>query len=176
MLVSFSAYHLWLHWREPGLHLARVFTDYEPGIHWSQVQMQSGTTGINTLRIYNPVKQSQDQDPNGHFIRRWVPELDAVPDARIHTPWTMSRAEQDACGCLIGRDYPAPILDHEAAAREARRRMGAIRRTAESRAESRTIFETHGSRRRSDGSSGPRTTTTKVGSKRRPPPSPESTS
>jgi len=51
MLVSFSSYHLWLHWREPGLHLARVFTDYEPGIHWSQVQMQSGTTGINTLRI-----------------------------------------------------------------------------------------------------------------------------
>jgi deoxyribodipyrimidine photo-lyase len=104
MLVSFSVYHLWLHWRE----LARVFTDYEPGIHWSQVQMQSGTTGINTLRIYNPVKQSHDQDPNGHFIRRWVPELATVPDARIHTPWTMSRAEQDACGCLISGDYPVP--------------------------------------------------------------------
>ncbi|RKT44147.1 FAD-binding domain-containing protein [Thiocapsa rosea] len=176
MLVSFSSYHLWLHWREPGLHLARVFTDYEPGIHWSQVQMQSGTTGINTLRIYNPVKQSQDQDPEGVFIRRWIPELADVADARIHTPWKMSGPEQDACGCGIGRDYPYPILDHEAAAREARRRMGAIRRRAESRAASRTIFETHGSRRRSGGSSRTRTTTTKIGSKKRQPPSPEPTS
>ena len=138
--------------------------------------MQSGTTGINTLRIYNPVKQSRDQDPDGLFIRRWVPELADVPDARIHTPWQMSRAEQDACGCLIGRDYPAPILDHEAAAREARRRMGAIRRSAESRTESRTIFETHGSRRRSVGSSRTRMSTAETGGRRKRPPSPESTS
>ncbi|QVL47676.1 MAG: deoxyribodipyrimidine photo-lyase [Thiocapsa sp.] len=176
MLVSFSAYHLRLHWREPGLHLARVFTDYEPGIHWSQVQMQSGSTGINRLRIYNPVKQSQDQDPDGPFIRRWVPELATVPDARIHTPWMMSRAEQGACGCLIGRVYPAPIVDHEAAAREARRRIGGIRRTAESRAESRAIFETHGSRRRGGGSGRTRTRTAETGGKRGRPPSPESTS
>jgi deoxyribodipyrimidine photo-lyase len=176
MLMSFSAYHLWLHWREPGLHLARVFTDYEPGIHWSQVQMQSGTTGINTLRIYNPVKQSQDQDPDGIFIRRWVPELANVPDARIHAPWKMCSDEQEACGCLIGRDYPAPIVDHEAAAREARRRIGAIRRTLESRAESRAIFETHGSRRRSPGSSRTRTTPKDTGGKRRRPTRPESTS
>ena len=63
MLMAVASYHLWLHWREPGLELARLFTDYEPGIHWSQVQMQSGTTGINTIRIYNPVKQGKDQDP-----------------------------------------------------------------------------------------------------------------
>ena len=74
MLVSFAAYHLWLHWREPGLHLARQFLDFEPGIHWSQMQMQSGTTGINTLRTYSPAKQAADQDPAGECIRRWVPE------------------------------------------------------------------------------------------------------
>ncbi|MBK1643737.1 deoxyribodipyrimidine photolyase [Thiocapsa imhoffii] len=157
MLMSFSSYHLWLHWREPGLHLARVFTDYEPGIHWPQVQMQSGTTGINTLRIYNPVKQSQDQDPHGEFIRRWVPELAGVPDARIHTPWMLSSTEQDTYGCRIGHDYPDRLLDHEAAARAARRRFGAIRRTPESRAEREAIFLAHGSRRRGAGrAAGPR--------------------
>jgi deoxyribodipyrimidine photo-lyase len=88
----------------------------------------------------------------------------------------MSRAEQDACGCVVGGDYPARIVDHEAAAREARRRMGAIRRTAESRAESRTIFETHGSRRRSGGASRTRASTAEPGGKRKRLPSPESTS
>jgi deoxyribodipyrimidine photo-lyase len=148
MLMAFAGYHLWLHWREPGLHLARRFTDYEPGIHWSQVQMQSGTTGINSLRIYNPVKQSQDQDPEGHFIRRWVPELARVPDTFIHHPWTMTPAEQAACGLRIGQDYPPPLVDHLAAAREARRRLGAARRQGAARAESRAIFRDHGSRRR----------------------------
>ncbi len=65
MVMSFASYNLWLPWRATGLHLARMFTDYEPGIHWSQVQMQSGTTGINTIRIYNVVKQGYDQDPRG---------------------------------------------------------------------------------------------------------------
>jgi deoxyribodipyrimidine photo-lyase len=148
MLMAVASYHLWLHWRAPGLHLARRFTDYKPGIHWSQVQMQSGTTGINSLRIYNPVKQSADQDPDGQFIRRWVPELAQVPAQAIHTPWRLSAAEQAALGLRIGRDYPAPIVDHEVAAREARRRLGAIRRQPQAKAEGRAIFQAHGSRRR----------------------------
>jgi deoxyribodipyrimidine photo-lyase len=148
MLVSFSSYQLWLHWREPALVLARLFTDYEPGIHYSQIQMQSGTTGINTLRIYNPVKQSQDQDPEGRFIRRWIPELEHVPTEWIHTPWLMPADEQRQGHCVIGSQYPAPIVDHLAAAREARGRIQAARRSPEARDEGRQILKTHGSRRR----------------------------
>jgi deoxyribodipyrimidine photo-lyase len=147
MLMAFSSYHLWLHWREPALHLARVFTDYEPGIHYNQVQMQSGTTGINALRIYNPVKQSFDQNPEGVFVRRWVPELAPVPDAFIHEPWRMPDDLQRATGVVIGGDYPAPIVDHVAAAREARQRLIAVRRQPESRAEARDIQQKMGSRR-----------------------------
>ncbi|MEM6852227.1 MAG: FAD-binding domain-containing protein, partial [Pseudomonadota bacterium] len=79
MLMAVASYHLWLPWRASGERLARLFTDYEPGIHWPQTQMQSGTTGINTIRIYNPVKQGKDQDPAGAFTRRWLPELGEVP-------------------------------------------------------------------------------------------------
>ncbi|TVP76523.1 deoxyribodipyrimidine photo-lyase [Thioalkalivibrio sp.] len=147
MLTAFASYHLWLHWREPALHLARVFTDYEPGIHYNQIQMQSGTTGINALRIYNPVKQSVDQDPEGRFIRRWLPELSAVPDAWLHEPWRMSRPLQDSIGVRIGHDYPEPIVDHIANARIARQRIIAVRKQPESRLESHSIQKTMGSRR-----------------------------
>jgi deoxyribodipyrimidine photo-lyase len=147
LVVSFASYSLWLHWRPTGLFLARHFLDFEPGIHWSQLQMQSGTTGINTLRIYNPTKQAVEQDPRGIFIRRWVPELAGVPPAYMHMPWTMPAAVQQAAGCLIGRDYPQPLVDHAAAVREAKRRLAAVRGTAESRAEARDVAQRHGSRR-----------------------------
>ncbi|MBU6221603.1 MAG: deoxyribodipyrimidine photo-lyase [Planctomycetes bacterium] len=147
LLVSFASYSLWLHWRPTGLHLARHFLDFEPGIHWSQMQMQSGTTGINTLRIYNPTKQALDQDPRGIFIRRWLPELAGVPPAHVHMPWTMPHDTQVAAGCVIGRDYPPPIVDHAAAVRAAKRRLAAVRNGGEARAEARAVAQRHGSRR-----------------------------
>lgn len=156
MLTAVASYQLWLHWRAPGEHLARQFVDYEPGIHWSQIQMQSGTTGINTLRIYNPIKQSHDQDPNGAFIRTWVPELAGVDDGWIHTPWQMPLAAQQRSGCRIGRDYPSPLVDHEQAARLARQRIQQQRRGKDARQESRIIYQHHGSRRRARiGGTGP---------------------
>jgi deoxyribodipyrimidine photo-lyase len=142
MVMAVASYHLWQPWRPTGLALARLFTDYEPGIHWPQAQMQSGTTGINTPRIYNPVKQGHDHDPDGLFIRRWVPELSGVPDGFLHEPWTWE--EFDAA--VRGR-YPRPIVDHAAAARAARERIFAIRRSRDARAASDAIQEKHGSRK-----------------------------
>lgn len=147
LLVSFASYHLWLDWKGTGPFLARCFTDYEPGIHFCQLQMQSGTTGINTLRIYNPVKQSQEHDPDGVFIRQWLPELAAVPTTWLHQPWLMSAGLQDQAGCRIGCDYPEPVVDHQQAARVARERFRRIRRNPDARAEADQIQQRHGSRR-----------------------------
>ena len=110
MLVSFLTHHLWLDWPKGSLHLAKQFLDFEPGIHYSQFQMQAGTIGVNTIRIYNPVKQGYDHDPKGDFIREWVPELREITGDLIHEPWKMSHMEQQMYGCEIGRDYPAPII------------------------------------------------------------------
>ncbi len=137
MLVSVATMHLGLDWRAVGLHLARLFTDYEPGIHWSQVQMQSGVTGVNTIRMYNPIKQGLDQDPDGVFIRRWVPELAGLAGAAIHTPWEAGGAA----------GYPAPIGDHAALARAARQRLWSLRSGPAYREAANEIQQRHGSRR-----------------------------
>jgi deoxyribodipyrimidine photo-lyase len=146
LLVSFSSYQLWNHWREPALHLAREFLDYEPGIHYSQIQMQSGVTGINTLRIYNPVKQAQDQDPEGVFVKRWLPQLQRLPAEYLFEPWTLPGLLQNDLGLRIGHDYPPPIVDHLAAAKQARDSLWALRRDPSIRSESRQVFLKHGSR------------------------------
>jgi deoxyribodipyrimidine photo-lyase len=147
MLVSFASYHLWLHWRETGLFLARQFLDFEPGIHWSQMQMQSGTTGINTLRMYSPTKQAKDQDPQGLFIRQWVPELARVPLPYLAEPWTMPAPVQDLAGCRIGQDYPAPIVDEKSALRAAKERMYGLRQQEVARQEASAVQARHGSRK-----------------------------
>jgi deoxyribodipyrimidine photo-lyase len=142
MVMATASYHLWLDWRATGLHLARQFTDYEPGIHWPQTQMQSGTTGINTIRIYNPVKQGYDQDPEGAFVRRWVPELRDIPDKHIQEPWKAENADM-----VLGKAYPFPIVDHLEAAKAARQKIWAVRGNKTFRETADTIQSKHGSRR-----------------------------
>jgi len=141
MVMAVASYHLWLDWRDTGAPLARLFTDYEPGIHWAQCQMQSGTTGINTPRIYNPVKQGHDQDPQGIFTRRWVPELAEVPDIYLQEPWKWSGASG-----LLGRRYPEPLVDVTASARAARDAIWAVRRGAGHAPEAFEVIEKHASR------------------------------
>jgi len=148
MLVSFAAHHLWLHWLPLARYLARHFIDYEPGIHFSQFQMQSGTTGINALRIYNPIKQAHDQDPEGRFIRAFVPELAQVPDAHVAEPHLMPSSLQSEVGCRIGVDYPAPIVDHATAYRRAQSRHHAWRKRPDVRRAAGAVLQRHGSRRR----------------------------
>jgi deoxyribodipyrimidine photo-lyase len=140
MLVSVAAYPLWLDWRSFGAPLARTFTDYDPGIHWPQVQMQSGTTGINIPRIYNPVKQGQDQDPSGAFTRRWVPELAEVPLVHLQEPW-----KWEGAGRLLGRRYPEPLVDLGTATRAAKEAIFGLRKRAP-REEVFEIIERHASR------------------------------
>ncbi len=152
MLVSVAAYPLWLHWQPVGQWLARQFLDYEPGIHWPQMQMQAGTTGINTTRVYNPVKQAMDHDPAGHFVRRWLPALRRVPDSWLFEPWHMGLELQARIGVRVGQEIAMPPVDLADALRQAKARVHARRQEPEVKAAKAAVIERHGSRKRMPGS------------------------
>lgn len=149
MLVSFASYQLWLHWRKPAMFLARHFLDFEPGIHFSQVQMQSGTTGINAIRIYSPIKQVLDQDPSGQFIRQYVPELARVPSEYLAEPHKMPQNVQRESGCIIGTHYPEPIVDHAVVFKLARERYGVFKKSVSTLLETEKpkVLQRHASRK-----------------------------
>ena len=113
MLVSFFTHNLWQPWQEASQHLSQMFLDFEPGIHFPQLQMQAGETGINMLRIYNPIKNSYEHDPDGEFIKKWVPELRDLPRAFVHEPYKMTYLDQKFNDFEIGINYPKPIVNME---------------------------------------------------------------
>lgn len=141
MLVSVLCHHFDCSWKEGAYYLAQQFLDYEPGIHYTQIQMQAGTTGINTIRMYNPVKQSKEHDPEGVFIRQWVPELRAIPDAFIHEPWNTT--EMDKVFYQIDKTYPDPVVDVVATGKKARAKIWGFRKQEKVKAESKRIIQIH---------------------------------
>ena len=145
MLVSVAAYPLWLHWRPVGEWLATQFLDYEPGIHWSQLQMQSGTTGINTTRVYNPIKQAQDHDPYGKFVRRWLPHMRHVPDIWLFEPWLMP--EQQKNKLALSGHIVEPLVDLASSTRESKQRLYVRRKEPEIIKGKKAVIDKHASRK-----------------------------
>ena len=121
--------HLGIDWRRGERFFADHLNDYDlaannGGWQWSA---STGCDAQPWFRMFNPITQSERFDPDGTFLRRYLPELAKVPDAFVHFPSAMTSAEQVACGVVIGKHYPQPIVDHASARDETRTRFSAIR-------------------------------------------------
>lgn len=143
MLASFFTHLLWQPWQDCTEHLAQHFLDFEPGIHFPQLNMQSGETGVNTIRIYNPVKNGKEHDPEGIFIKKWVPELAKLPIAYLHEPWKMPAMEKAFLNFELGKDYPLPIVDIDRMRKYASDTLYNYKKKPDIKRENQRILEKH---------------------------------
>jgi deoxyribodipyrimidine photo-lyase len=143
LVVSFLTHHLFQDWRKGVYFLAQQFLDYEPGIHYPQFQMQAGTTGINMIRVYNPVKNSLEHDEQALFIKKWLPQLANLPLSFIHQPWLMTSMDERLYNFKLGLDYPKPVIDLENNLKINTDKLWAIRKNEMVIAENKRIIETH---------------------------------
>ena len=129
VVASFLTKDLGIDWRLGERHFAVHLNDFDlaannGGWQWAA---STGCDAQPWFRIFNPVTQSTRFDPEGRFIRRYVPELARVPDKFIHAPWTLDGIDQSACRTRIGVDYPAPVVDHAAARERTLTRFGVLK-------------------------------------------------
>jgi deoxyribodipyrimidine photo-lyase len=115
--ASFLAKDLGIDWRLGERYFARRLIDFDlaannGGWQWAA---SSGCDAQPYFRIFNPVAQSEKFDPEGRFIGRYLPPLAGFSAREIHAPWRVDPRRQREAGCIVGTDYPAPIVDHAAA-------------------------------------------------------------
>ena len=130
VVASFLTKDLGIDWRRGEQYFAEQLNDFDlsannGGWQWAS---SSGCDAQPYFRIFNPVTQSEKFDPEGKFIRRYVPELAQVANKYIHSPWQMGRIEQEALGIIIGRDYPVPVVDHAAAREKTLERYAVVKK------------------------------------------------
>ena len=143
LLVSFLCHYLHIHWQHATTHLAALFLDFEPGIHYPQIQMQAGVIGTNTIRMYNPEKQAMEKDPTGEYIDQWLPELAGLPLQLKHAPYRMTPMEAQMYGFKLGEDYPRPIVDVDDFRPVARDTLHRIKKSVAGRKEAQRILKRH---------------------------------
>lgn len=115
VVTSFACKDLWLDWHDLHDHFKKMFVDAEVasmigGIQWAY---SIGTDAQPYFRVFNPWTQGEKHDPDGEYIRKHVQELENVPDQYIHRPHEMPKTVQHDAGCIIGEDYPRPMVDHD---------------------------------------------------------------
>jgi deoxyribodipyrimidine photo-lyase len=137
MITSFATHALRIHWHTIVYELAKLMHDYVPGINVSQVQMQAGVTGTNTIRVYSPQKQLEDQDPHCHFVKKWIPELADTPNKEI-----IGHQSNPVEGYLV------PIIDFKAETKIMKDALYAKKKSPDGRMNAKQVYKKHGSRKR----------------------------